>query len=83
MSADIDECETGSNICSENAACFNGFGSYECHCLPGFNGDAHNCTGEGREAAIGNLLLVPKLLSNAILCISQGVYHLQTYLSTV
>ena len=47
MSADIDECEIGDCICSENAVCINIYRGYECQCVPGFTGDGQNCTGEG------------------------------------
>lgn len=43
---DINECETGTATCSENAGCNNTDGSYSCSCLPGFTGDGADCNGE-------------------------------------
>lgn len=42
----MDECSLDENICHPNATCKNIIGSYECHCLSGFDGDGfNNCTG--------------------------------------
>ena len=41
---DIDECTTDTDNCHENAACNNTFGSFECVCNVGFEGDGVNCT---------------------------------------
>ena len=46
---DIDECASGIDRCDKNAACFNTFGSYTCHCLPGFVGNGTNCGEFSRE----------------------------------
>ena len=32
---DIDECETGTHECDENASCENVLGNYTCHCNTG------------------------------------------------
>ena len=41
---DIDECTAQFDNCHENAACNNTFGSFECTCNAGFEGDGVNCT---------------------------------------
>ena len=44
--ADIDECEMGANLCSEN--CYNNNGSYACGCDVGhaLNDDGYSCDGK-------------------------------------
>ena len=41
---DLDECAAELDNCHENAACNNTFGSFECTCYVGFEGDGVNCT---------------------------------------
>ena len=41
---DINECEMEIDNCHENATCNNTFGSFECTCNAGFDGDGVNCT---------------------------------------
>lgn len=43
---DIDDCSNDTlNDCSDNSACENIPGSYQCHCNYGFTGNGINCTG--------------------------------------
>ena len=42
---DIDECSTQTHDCSENGACTNAEGSFQCECQPGFTGDGKTCSG--------------------------------------
>ena len=32
------------DVCHENASCLNTYGSFECMCFDGFEGDGNNCT---------------------------------------
>ena len=41
--ADINECSTGLNDCSENAECINSEGTYTCLCLRGYLGNGTYC----------------------------------------
>ena len=41
---DIDKCASELDNCHENATCNNTFGSFECTCNAGFEGDGVNCT---------------------------------------
>lgn len=41
---DLDECSDGTHSCDDsNAQCDNTFGSYNCTCNDGFEGDGHSC----------------------------------------
>ena len=44
-SADINECELETDLCSPNANCTDTDGSFNCTCREGFEGDGFNCTG--------------------------------------
>lgn len=44
---DIDECNSGDNLCQRNAKCINIPGSYRCECSPGFKlSPSGACLGE-------------------------------------
>ena len=42
---DVDECATNTDECDTNANCTNTYGSYECNCHKGYEGNGFNCTG--------------------------------------
>ena len=44
--SDIDECNSGSHDCHQNASCVNTPGHYDCICKPGLTGNGRNCSGE-------------------------------------
>ncbi|MEE2786520.1 MAG: EGF domain-containing protein, partial [Myxococcota bacterium] len=50
---DIDECETGTNDCDENAICVNQVGTFMCSCIDGFVGDGTRCA-EANPARCGD-----------------------------
>ena len=41
--ADVDECAMEVSVCDKNARCFNVYGSFQCQCLPGYQGDGRTC----------------------------------------
>lgn len=43
LSADKDECLTGSHRCSRHAQCVNTDGSYTCQCLEDYFGNGRTC----------------------------------------
>ena len=43
---DIDECASDKHNCSDDAACNNTKGSFNCTCKPGFTGNGYKCEGE-------------------------------------
>ncbi|XP_054262351.1 nidogen isoform X2 [Macrosteles quadrilineatus] len=40
---DINECQSGSHTCDENALCINEIGSFSCQCRPGYSGNGFSC----------------------------------------
>ena len=46
VTSDIDECTSGTDDCHPDASCNNTVGSFDCTCLPGFEGDGTSCTGK-------------------------------------
>ena len=41
---DIDECDSGTDDCSENAECTNTVGRYNCSCFIGYTGNGFTCS---------------------------------------
>ena len=46
---DIDECKAQSHDCSPNSMCTNVEGSFQCSCIPGFEGDGKTCIGRFKK----------------------------------
>ena len=46
---DIDECTAQSHDCSPNSMCTNVEGSFQCSCIPGFEGDGKTCIGRFKK----------------------------------
>ena len=44
MSTDYDECLERSHDCNEQANCTNAYGSYNCICRQGYEGDGFSCS---------------------------------------
>ena len=44
--SDINECARREDTCSDFAQCSNTLGSFECTCLPGYQGDGRVCRGQ-------------------------------------
>ena len=66
--ADIDECQSGRNNCSQT--CFNTVGSFKCGCLAGYSLDVDNstCTGECIPVSVCVCMTCISLQSNVSLC---------------
>lgn len=43
---DLNECQTNTHACSNDAICQNLVGSYTCSCNSGFTGDGYTCIGK-------------------------------------
>ena len=71
FSADIDECETGSDNCDEKAQCTNTEGSFTCSCDSGYTGDGTECSvvlTVGLLLTVALVLIAVVLMIIAILC---------------
>ena len=73
---DIDECTTDTDNCHENGACNNTFGSFECTCNGGFEGDGVNCTSK----TVTVLLMCIHVMSNHF-CLFTLFFNLQISMS--
>lgn len=51
MCVDIDEC-SNTNICDENADCYNELGGYSCRCRNGFSGNGFICESNSDRANV-------------------------------
>ena len=40
---EVNECETGEDLCDPDAICINTIGSHNCTCKDGFEGDGFTC----------------------------------------
>ena len=60
-SLDTNEC-AGSNACGHNADCVDTDGSYWCQCLPGFQGDGYNCTGQSHKLSPPPVIIQVKII---------------------
>jgi len=58
---DIDECVTEMDNCHMNATCNNTFGSFECTCDAGFEGNGVNCTSKKSLQILAKVGDVPYL----------------------
>ena len=61
--ADIDECLSCDDNCSDNANCTNTDGGYNCSCHIGYTGDGFNCT--------SILMLIGNVISEEKLCVNK------------
>lgn len=43
---DINECDTNTDNCHNEASCFNVEGTFRCQCKPGYIGNGTICTGQ-------------------------------------
>ena len=79
MSADINECISGSAECHDNATCSNSDGSYECTCNTGFSGDGFNCISEIAILYIPSLfpVLLVIIVSNMIMVFILNLIHVK------
>ncbi|XP_028453593.1 mucin-4 isoform X2 [Perca flavescens] len=76
--ADVNECGTQMVLCDVNADCVNQFGSYSCHCRPGFRDESR--LGSGGTACVDEK---PTGCSSALSPETKGVYGLFFLLSSL
>ena len=72
---DLDECTTELDNCHENAACNNTFGSFECTCYVGFEGDGVNCTSKTNLVMAVMDNLPDRIIMMYICTLCCGCYH--------
>jgi cysteine-rich repeat protein len=65
---DIDECVSGADDCSDNAACTNTPGSFTCACDPGFSGDGVTCTLPVTSLVIGSVHACALFTNGSVKC---------------
>lgn len=66
--SDIDECNSGDNLCQRNANCINIPGSYRCECLAGFKlSPSGACVGESVSALTDKNVTNPEV--NLLNCV--------------
>ncbi|XP_031158546.1 uncharacterized protein zgc:66455 isoform X2 [Sander lucioperca] len=76
--ADVNECGTQMVLCDVNAYCVNRFGSYSCHCRPGFRDESR--LGSGGTACVDEK---PAGCSSDLSPETKGVYGLFFLLSSL
>ena len=56
---DVDECQTGTHNCADEATCTNTAGGFTCECTSGFSGSGIQCSGK--------LLLMERAITSQLL----------------
>lgn len=69
---DIDECNSGDNLCQRNANCINIPGSYRCECSPGFKlSPSGACVGESSLSRDSHLKIPGKWTERLIVVVNE------------